>query len=517
MKVKCQILKPEPRTLVPKYRKAEMKSMNSNSRIWLFALMAVAASTAQLQAADLVANSSTNVIRHPQIGVCTHFVFPGWEPDKVVPILAASGVSWIRDDINWARIEKEKGVYEISERDWKWINAVHDAGINIIAIFNYGNKIYAPDNYNPEAYAKAAAWFAKETAGKIQVIEVLNEPGNFGFNTHYGSTSWNGIEADGSVSTWVRKYVELLNIAAPAIKAANPKVKVIGLGAPPPTNFRELEMGISPLVDGLVDHPYSPRTSDENVPYSSSPGILKRDGIATADEKGTFASQIRMYREWSAKFNGPKEIWLTEFGWPTHQEAKAGGLFAGFTRDAQAKYILRRLTEALGLGVSTAMIYDIKDDGPDPYYNEQNFGLVDVNLKPKPAYGAVKRYCAAMATCTPKDNVEVNIFAVENRPDQHPIVWDGSKLGASGRIKNYQFTNGQGKPVVVVWSSQRAGGDLNPILADIECITDKPIASIQAYNPMTDETYAVKYEKKEGRVLLKKVSVPDCPLILTLE
>lgn len=37
---------------------------------------------------------------------------------------------------------KEKGVYEIGERDWTWINAVHDAGINIIAIFNYGTKIY---------------------------------------------------------------------------------------------------------------------------------------------------------------------------------------------------------------------------------------------------------------------------------------------------------------------------------------------------------------------------------------
>lgn len=467
--------------------------------------------------AESVSAISTNVVRHPQIGVCTHFVFPGWEPDTIVPILAASGVSWIRDDIAWARIEKEKGVYAISDRDWKWINAVHDAGINIIAIFNYGNKIYAPDNYNPEAYAKAAAWFAKETSGKIQVIEVLNEPENFGFSKHYGGTTWNGLEPNGSVSPWVRKYVDLLNLAAPAIKAANPHVKVIGLGAAPPTNFHELEMGISPAVDGLVDHPYSPRTSDENVPFSSSPGIMKRDGIATADEKGTFASQIKMYRERSAKFNGPREIWLTEFGWPTHQEAKAGGLFAGFNKEAQAKYILRRLTESLGLGVTTAMIYDIKDDGTDPYYNEQNFGLVDFNLKPKPAYGAVQRYCAAMATCKPGNNIEVNIFAVENRPDQHPIIWDGSKIGTSGRIKNYRFTNGREKPVVVVWSSQRAGGDLNPILADVEFITDLPVVSIQAYNPITDETFAVKYEKKTGRLLLKNLSIPDCPLILTLE
>jgi len=483
----------------------------------LTALITGVTALAESPAAAPSQSGGATVIRHPQIGVCTHFVFPGWEPDTVVPVLAAAGVSWIRDDISWSSIEKEKGVYAISERNLKWINAVHAAGINIIGIFNYGNKLYAPDNYNPAAYAKAAAWFARETAGKVQVIEVLNEPNNFGFNKHYGSTSWNGLEADGKVSAWVGKYVELLNAAAPAIKEANPQVKVIGLGAAAPTNFRELEMGISPLVDGLVDHPYSPRTSDENVPYSSSPGILKRDGIATADEKGTFASQIRMYREQSATFKGPKEIWLTEFGWATFQEAKAGGLFAGFTPEAQAKYILRRLTEALGLGVSVAMIYDLKDDGPDPYHNEHHYGLVDINLKPKPAYGAVQRYCAAMAACKPKERLEVNIFAVENRPDAYPIVWDGSKLATSGRIKHYAFVDAKNRPVVAIWSSQRAGGDLSPILADVEFVTDLPVAGIQAYNPMTDETSAVRFEQKAGRLLLKKVSIPDSPLILTLE
>jgi hypothetical protein len=472
---------------------------------------------AQEQSPAPSTNSAAPVIRNPQIGVCTHFLFPNWDPDKIVPVLAASGVSWVRDDIAWAGIEKQKGVYQISDRNLKWINAVHDAGINILAVFNYGNKLYAPDDYNPEAYSKAAAWFAKQTAGKVQAIEILNEPYNFGFSKHYGGKTWNGVEPDGSVSPWVAKYVELINTAAPAIKAANPNVKVVGLGAAAPTNFHELEMGFSPSVDGIVDHPYSPRTSDENIPYSSTPGILKRDGIATADAKGTFASQIRMYQEQSAKFHGPKEIWLTEFGWATFQEAKAGGIFAGFTPEAQAKYILRRLTESLGLGVNVAVIYDLRDDGTDPYYNEHHYGLVDINLKPKPSYGAVQRFCAAMAACKPKQNLEVNIFAVDNRPDTHPIVWDGSKLATSGRIKNYQFADAYNRPVIAVWSSERAGGDLTPVLADIEFITDLPVASIKAYNPFTDETLEVPFEKKEGRLLLKKVSVPDSPLILTLE
>lgn len=463
------------------------------------------------------APETAKTVRHPQVGVCTHFVFPSWDADKIMPVLAASGVGWIRDDISWASIEKEKGVYQISERNWKWINAAHAAGIKILAIFNYGNSLYAPDNYNPQAYAKAAAWFAKETAGKVHAIEILNEPYNFGFNKFYGSTSWNGVEPDGKVSAWVGKYVELLNTAAPVIKAANPQVKVIGLGCAAPTNFRQLEMGISPLVDGIADHPYSPRMSDENVPYSDSPAMLKRDGIITANAKGTFASQIRMYQERTAKYNGPKEIWLTEFGWSTFQEAKAGGLFAGFTQEAQAKYLLRRITESLGLGAAAAFLYDLKDDGTDPHYMEHHFGLVDINLTPKLSYGAVQRYCAFMADCKPKENFELNVFAVENRPDRHPIVWDEAKIASSGRVKTYQFLNGKQQPVLAVWSSERVGGDLAPMLADIECVTALKPKAIRAYDPYSGETRTLPFLQKEGRVILAKVSIPDSPLLLTLE
>lgn len=455
--------------------------------------------------------------RNQQVGICTHFAFEGndWDPDQIVPLLVASGAGWVRDDMNWSGIEKAKGVYEIPEKTMRWINAVSAAGIKIDIIFNYSNKLYAPDIYNPEAYSKAAAFVAKQLAGKVQAIEILNEPANFGFTKCYGGV-WNGIDKDGKVQPWVGKYVELINHAAKVIKAANPNVKVIGLGSVAPVNFRQLAMGIAPQVDGIVDHPYSPRTVAELIPFASSEGIMKRDGIATADKQGSFASQMRMYFQQSAKYNGPKEIWLTEFGWATYQESKAGGQFAGFTESAQAKYILRRLTEAFGLGVTAAFIYDLRDDGTDPGYMEHHYGLLNRQSQPKPSFVAVQRFNAFMAPYRPKKSFEVNAFPVDSRPDTYPIVWDGSKLKTSGSVRTYQFANEKGQAMVAVWSTERADGDLSPLLGDLEIETNAAVTSVSAYNPLTDQTAPVPFQKEEGRILLKRVTIPDSPVFFTL-
>ena len=455
-------------------------------------------------------------IQHPQMGVCVHFS-NGWYTNPGIPeMIAEAGFSWIREDFYWAKMEKEKGVYALPAEYEETIAKCHNAGLKILAIFNGGNKLYTPDKFDAEAYAKAAAWFAKETRGRVQTIEVLNEPHNFGYRTAYGGT-WNGLEPDGSVSLWVGKYATLLNKAAPAIKAANPEAKVIGLGSVPPVNFRLLAMGIDKHVDGIVDHPYSMRVAAEYIPYAGSAGILKRDGIATADPQGSLASQYAMYRAQSQKFHGPKELWFTESGWPTYQEAKAGGLYAGVTEEAQAKYLLRRMSQALGMGVEMNFIYDFRDNGTDKYNAENNFGLVDTQLKPKISFGAVQRFNRYMADFRAKKSFEVSVFAVNSHPDRHPIDWDGSKIESSGKVLNYQFADSSGKPIIVIWSSERPSGELQPVVAEVEIATKEPIAKASSFDFYTGATNPLTLKQKEGRTVISKLSVPDYPLAIALE
>jgi len=237
-------------------------------------------------------------VREDRLGVCTHFG-QHWSVEGLMPLIARSGVGWIRDELGWGALEPTPGKYQIPPQTRAWIGAARRAGLKIDLILAYGNRAY-PDHYNTEAYAKAAAWLARALASDVEAIEILNEPNNFGFRTTYGGT-WNGNEPAGAVAPYLRKYVELLNAAAKEIKLATPQMTVIGLGAPPPANFRMIALGLASQVDGLTDHPY-PAQLPELVPYAANPEMLRRDGLATADLQGTFLSQVSMFRAQAKKY-----------------------------------------------------------------------------------------------------------------------------------------------------------------------------------------------------------------------
>lgn len=462
--------------------------------------------------------SASDPVRHPNMGVCTHLAHPNhhWDLDRLLPLISDLGVGWIRDEVSWRLVEPQKGRYEVPARLQTLVDTMQARRIKVCLILNFGNKNY--DNiYDPQAYAKAAAWLAKELRGKVHAIEVLNEPANFGFSKHYGG-AWNGWnKADQTVSPWVSRYVELLNATAKAVKAASPQTQVIGLGSVAPVNFRQLEMGISQEVDGMVDHPYSFRTVPENIPFSSRPVIVERDGIATADERGTFASQIEMYRAVSKKHNGPKSIWLTEWGFPTHIERDAKQ-YAGYTEEAQAKYALRRFAQCLGLGVEASFWYDLWEDGTDPYEAEHHFGMIARDYRVKPVYTAVKRFTRFMVPLRRAEAVEVEAAVKNTRTDQWPITWDGGRLESSGDIQRFAFTNEAGDLTVLAWSTERANGDLQPRVADIQVRARGDFAKqVVLQDLWTGVETVVDSESKDGRVIVKTLQVPPHPIALTFK
>lgn len=484
--------------------------------------LARASGLAVLLALPAGAALAAAVAKHPAMGVCTHFGLRGkyvdvWNPDELIPLIDELGVGWVRDELNWARYETSPGVYALPERERAWIDALHARGIKIILVLNTGrggNPVHAAP-FDPEAYAKAAAHLAGELKGKVQAIEILNEPYNFGFRQHHGGT-WNGKEADGSDSPWIGAYVRLANLAAVAIKKAAPEMKVIGLGATAPANFRMIRQGVVPQIDGVVDHPYSFRTVPELLPFAASEALVRRDGFATADAQGTFASQMELYRRETAAHGGRRELWLTEWGFPTYQEAKAGLQYAGYTEEAQTKYSLRRFMEGFALGIEMSIIYALKNDGTDPHEAENNFGLLDYRNRPKPVFHAVRRLAGYMepyraASAAP----EINVFTHNIRTDQWPITWDGGRLSAPGNVARHAFRHREGRLMIALWSVERPG-DLQPRVADVEIVTDAAVSRIVAHDLFTGERNDVRFERKGARLWLPKISTPAHPVALEL-
>jgi hypothetical protein len=97
----------------------------------------------------------------------------------------------------------------------------------------------------------------------------------------------------------------------------------------------------------------------------------------------------------AAKYGLHAALWNTEWGYSTAAPPSDKGDEV-VTPDTQAVYILRRLLEARALGVMS-FYYLFRDDGGDIHQAWQNFGLVDINLKPKPAFYVFQRFTRMFA------------------------------------------------------------------------------------------------------------------------
>lgn len=445
------------------------------------------------------ANSQAPV-REDRLGVCTHFG-QHWSVEGLMPLIARSGVGWIRDELGWGALEPTPGKYQIPPQTRAWIGAARRAGLKIDLILAYGNRAY-PDHYDTEAYAKAAAWLAGALASDVEAIEILNEPNNFGFRTTYGGT-WNGNEPAGAVAPYLRKYVELLNAAAKEIKLATPQMTVIGLGAPPPANFRMIALGLASQVDGLTDHPY-PAQLPELVPYAANPEMLRRDGLATADLQGTFLSQVSMFRAQAKKYGATEKLWHTEWGYSTVR-AQPDKRKPGLTEEAQAVYILRRILQSTAAGVEHSFIYDFQDDGTNPDSDYENFGLIKNNRSPKQSYFALQRLTGLLA--------EMRMAAPDHQARIEGTDPAAENNGLGRQCPTFSSSDGQ-KTLVAFWEAK----PWEPIAQASSAVVTWPLAPeprrLTLYDPLTGKETQIPWKKSGDNQISITVPISSAPKLL---
>jgi len=262
-----------------------------------------------------------------------------------------AGVKWSREEINWGRVEVEKGRYDWSFYD-NMVATAKRHGISIYGLLAYWSRWTEP--YTPEGiddYCRFAAAAVDRYRNDIQHWEVYNEPNIF---------FWQGPRD---------MYAELLRKAYTAIKAANPDAQVLGCStAGIDLDFIRRTMELGGPFDVLTIHPYRQRMDDRE-----------------------FVEQLRHTAEVAKGADGTiRPIWITEMGWATH--ARHNGAEAGFsvtTQREQAQLIARAYLDAIASGAVTNMSwYDFRNDGVDPFNFEHNMGIATRDFRPKPAYRA---------------------------------------------------------------------------------------------------------------------------------
>jgi hypothetical protein len=278
----------------------------------------------------------------------------------------SAGIRVIRDECYWSDIETEKGVYNFPAEIDNYITKASEYGIKVLLILNYNNQLYQVNDstsaVQTESNRLAYAEYCRQAVSRysplgVKYYEIWNEP---------------NIPIFWSPEPDAADYAELLKVAYPAIKEANPDAIVLG-GATSPAEGND-----HPFIDWLT--------------YFN--GIKDNGGLDYMD-----AVSFHLYR-----FDGGPEYWLstdiqnirgivgnnrdlyvTELGYPTSQ------IWPNVDLQEQAKYFSRLLLLARDYQqIKMITYYDLKNDGEDENENEHNFGLLNFDLSAKPAFEAYK-------------------------------------------------------------------------------------------------------------------------------
>jgi hypothetical protein len=312
--------------------------------------------------------------------------------DRPLTLVNNLGVGWVREDVQWHRVEERPGRF-----DWSWHDTVFDAhrrnGVNIIGVLGPAvgwatpepndapNEVsfYPPD---PDRYAAFAKEVATHYKGKVQAWEIWNEPEN--------ALYWKPAPDPAA-------YTRMLIKAAAAIKSVDPGVTVLSGGVVPyDPNFLNAVAanGGWNAFDALSIHPYV----DPFTPETAQIDVVGIKNVQTL----------------AARY-GAKPIWITEFGWtsgPCERDPQGRT-----NEEQQANYLVRGAVLLRGAGAERVLWYNYKDQDR-PCYGLVRGGNSSTDYSPlKPAATALRVLSTQLAGTTPQG-------AQEAMPRQQVLSFD---------------------------------------------------------------------------------------------
>jgi len=269
---------------------------------------------------------------------------PGYDCSRMRRVFALgrdAGVKWLREALDGGN--GGNGKYNFRFAD-DCMALAREYGYSVYCVA-YGDRhdrsIGTPEGR--AAYCRKLAATVSHFKPYVKDWEIWNEPNHPYF--------WPAPRTD---------YPKLLGEAYRTVKAADPAAKVLGCStAGLDWDFIRLAVTNGTPFDAVTTHPYR----------------------SSADET-SFIADLAKVRETA----GGRENWLTEMGWSTWEK--------GIDEQGQAAALARvYLTVAATPGVKNICWYDFVNDGWNPYYCEENFGLLRYDLAPKPGYRALAKVC----------------------------------------------------------------------------------------------------------------------------
>ncbi|RMQ48108.1 hypothetical protein ALQ04_02736 [Pseudomonas cichorii] len=310
------------------------------------------------------------------VGIGTHLMNFDHALRQPLNLAAKAGFNAVRDDIFWSTAEPRPNQLRIIPQWRSYLNTANDLKLNRTAILGYST--YFHNNAKPRTpavtvpFLKYVDYVTRQLGNKVSFYEV-----------------WNEWDLDGPKDRQLSlDYAELVRSTVPVIRQntrnrnGTPAKILAGAITRDGMNggFADglIESGVLDLVDGLSLHPYAHcSASNGNTPEAWVRWMTR------------YEQDIR------SRVGRAVPLYLTEMGWPSHQGP------CGKSEVTQAVYMARIFFLARTVpNVKGLWWYDLFNDGPNRYDQEHNFGVLNEDLSPKPAYHMMQAIAPVVGSFT---------------------------------------------------------------------------------------------------------------------
>lgn len=367
------------------------------------------------------------------VGVATHSMNNTGQPLRSLQMASVAGVTSIRDDAFWSTAEPVRGQMQIIAPWRAWLSTAKGLNLTPMVILGYGSSYQGGAKPRIPAvkipYLKYVDYLTRQLGSPVRFYEV-----------------WNEWDLDGPTDPRLSNdYVTLVRDAAPIVRKNNPQALVLAgavttMGIKSGFVDRILAAGVMKYADGISLHPYVHcEGSYRNTPESWIGWMRDLD------------------RRISTKVGRPVPLYLTEMSWPSHNGNCGVSAERQSAYLARAYFLIRTVPNVKGM-----WWYDLINDGTNRNEQEHNFGLVDADLRAKPAYSVLK----AISPYLPQYTYE-----------------PANSLQSDG-VFQLAFSNGRER-ILVAWVSGRE----HEVTISAPAMKNKPVRILDTQTPdkgMTD-------------------------------
>jgi hypothetical protein len=315
------------------------------------------------------------------LGLCISFE-PGWPSGQCLDYMQNAGDKFIRTWASWDFIERTKNSYTFATFD-NLMADLQSRGIGMELSLCNGNSLYGTNPSDPAfqtGFKNYCVAMVNHYKGTGTIFELWNEPnaGTSGVLPHLTPS----------------QYMGLMNIAVPAMRAADPNVAIIGPATCPTStgidtsfltscfNYGQShsgQKGLLDLVDAVSVHAYEPPILHTSLPAKPE---------AVVSQYATLKSAIVQYHP-----SGAVPIVNSEWGYSTVQY--------GITAQVQGDYLARGFLIDMSQGIRQSNWYQFWNEGTDPNSIQDNYGLMAQDgvggWTPKPAYNELQLLTRSLA------------------------------------------------------------------------------------------------------------------------